>query len=85
VLAIDDVVWVSWKFTAEELLPSLRHTNDVIGAYVTAGASIHLYRYLNRLQKMQFIAIQSLLYLFSRERNPIWLKLCTNWEKFLPN
>ena len=27
----------------------MRHTNEVIGAYVTAGARMHLYRYLDRL------------------------------------
>ena len=32
-------------------MPSLRHTNEVIGAYVTAGARIHFYRYLDRLQE----------------------------------
>jgi len=32
-------------------VPSLRHTNDVIGAYVTAGARIHLYGFLDRLQE----------------------------------
>ena len=36
---------------AEEDVPSLRHTNEVIGAYVTAGARIHLYSYLDRLQE----------------------------------
>ena len=50
VFAIDEVVWVSWKFTPEERVPSLRHTNEDIGAYVTAGARIHLYRHLDRLQ-----------------------------------
>jgi len=49
--ANDDVVWVSWKFTAEERVPNLRHTNEVIGAYVTAGARMHLYRYLDRLKE----------------------------------
>ena len=29
----------------------LRHTNEVIGAYVNAGARIRLYRYLDRLQE----------------------------------
>jgi len=47
--ASDDVVWISWKHSAEEHVPNLRHTNEVIGAYVTAGARIHLYRYLHRL------------------------------------
>ena len=40
--ANDDVVWISWKFTAEERVSSLLHTNEVIDAYVTAGAGIHL-------------------------------------------
>ena len=51
VFASDDVVWLSWKHRAEEDVASLRHTNEVIGAYVTAGARIHLYRYLDRLQE----------------------------------
>ena len=36
-----DVVWASWRYIAEEKVRNLRHT-DVIGAYVTAGARIHL-------------------------------------------
>jgi hypothetical protein len=47
VFANDEVVWVSWKFAAEERVPSLRHTNVVIGGHVTAGARIHLYRHLD--------------------------------------
>jgi len=46
----DDVVWISWQHSADELVPSLRHTNEVIGAYVTAGARIHLYSFLDKLQ-----------------------------------
>ena len=49
--ASDEVVWVSWRFIAEEQIPNLKHTNEVIGAYVTAGARIHLYRYLDTLQE----------------------------------
>ena len=48
--ASDELDCISWKYAAEESLPSLRHTNDVIEAYVTAGPRIHLYRYLDRLQ-----------------------------------
>ena len=48
--ASDDVVWISWQSSSEERVPSLRHTNEVIGAYVTAGPRIHLYSYLDRLQ-----------------------------------
>jgi len=32
-------------------VPYLPHTNDVIGAYVAAGAKIHLYSILDRLQE----------------------------------
>ena len=32
-------------------IPILRHTNEVIGAYMTAVASLHLYTYLDRLQE----------------------------------
>ena len=49
VFASDDVVWITWKYGPEEQVPSLRHTNEVIGAYVTASARIRLYRYFNRL------------------------------------
>jgi len=49
--ANDDVVWISWQYSADERVPSLRHTNDVIGAYVTAGARIHLYGFLDKLQE----------------------------------
>jgi len=50
VFAIYKVVWVSWKYRKEEHVPILRHTNEVIGAYVTAGSRIHLDRYLDRLK-----------------------------------
>jgi len=51
VFASDDVVWASWRFVAEEEIPSLRRTNEVIGAYVTAGSRLHLYYYLDRLKE----------------------------------
>jgi len=49
--ASDDVVWVTWRLMAEEQIPSLRRTNEVIGAYVTVGARMHLCSYLDRLQE----------------------------------
>jgi hypothetical protein len=45
------VVWLSWKVSAEENVPNLPHTNAIIRAYVTAGARIHLYSFLDRLQE----------------------------------
>ena len=47
----DDVVWLSWKVNAKENVHYLPHTNEVIGACVTAGARIHLYSFLARLQE----------------------------------
>jgi hypothetical protein len=32
-----DVVWVTWPFIGKEKFPSLRHTNEVIGAYLTVS------------------------------------------------
>jgi len=49
--ASHDVVCASWRFMAEEQISSLRNTNEGIGAYVTAGARLHLYSYLDRLQE----------------------------------
>jgi hypothetical protein len=48
---IDDFVLVSWTFTEEEQAPSLRHTNNVLGSYATAGARLRLYSYLDKLQE----------------------------------
>jgi hypothetical protein len=50
-LFADNEVWVSWTFTAEKSVPSLRNTNEFIGSYVTAGARIYLYRHLDSLQE----------------------------------
>jgi len=49
--ANDDVVWISWQYSADERVSSLRYTNEVIGAYVTAGARINLYGFLDKLQE----------------------------------
>jgi hypothetical protein len=52
VFASDEVVRVSWRYIADEKVPNLPHTNEVIGAYVTAGARNHLYSYIARLKQM---------------------------------
>ena len=51
IFASDDVVWTSWRYIEEERIPNLRHTNKVKGAYFTAGARLHLYKYLDILQE----------------------------------
>jgi len=50
-LANDDVVWKSWQYLADEQVPSLPHTNEVISAHGTAGARIYLYGFLHKLQE----------------------------------
>jgi len=67
VFANDEVVWVTWEFIADDRVPSLRHTNEVKGAYVTAVARIYLYRYLDLLQKCNLLR-QCLCYMYSAER-----------------
>jgi len=49
--ASDDVCWASWRFIAEEEIPSLSHTKDVIEAYVTAGTRIQFCTYQDMLQE----------------------------------
>jgi len=49
--AADSVVWLASLHAEESRVQTLRHTNDVIGSYVTAGARLHLYRYLDELQE----------------------------------
>ena len=71
--ASDDVVWASWRFMAEEQIPSLRHTNEVIGAYVTAGARLHLYSNLDRLQERAlYCDTDSIMFVQPRDERP-WL------------
>jgi hypothetical protein len=41
--ASDDIVWAFWRYIADENIPSLRHTNDIIGSYVTALARLRIY------------------------------------------
>jgi hypothetical protein len=45
--ASDSVVWASWRYTAEQA-PSVRHTNEVVAAYVACGGRMHLYAYLKK-------------------------------------
>jgi hypothetical protein len=48
----EEVVWVTWKYAEEEEnIPVLRHTNEVISAYVTTRARLKLYKYLDLLKE----------------------------------
>ena len=68
VFTSDDEVRTSWRFVAEEEIPSLRHTNEIIGAYVTAGDRLHLYSYLDTLQERAiYCDTDSVVYVQPRE------------------
>ena len=47
--ASDSFLWASWRYAAEEQVPCLRHTNEVVGSLVACGGRMHLYAYLDRL------------------------------------
>jgi hypothetical protein len=64
VFASNEVVCASWKYTADENVPNIRHINEVIGVFVTAGARIHLYKYLDRLkQKTLYCGTDSVIFI----------------------
>jgi hypothetical protein len=65
--ASDDVVWASWRYIAEEKIPSLRHTNEVLGAYVMSSARVHLYSYLDRLQEKALYCDTDSVFYIQRE------------------
>jgi hypothetical protein len=42
---------VSWRYSDEEQVTNPKHTNEVLGAYVTAGARLRLYHFLDKVQE----------------------------------
>jgi len=78
--ANDDVVWISWQYSADERVPSLRHTNEVIGAHVTAGDMIHLYGFLDKLQeKAIYCDTDSVIFIqLGPGCEPTLIKTCDN-------
>jgi len=68
VFAGDDVVWASWRFVAAEAIQGLRNKHEVIGAYVTAGARLYLYSYLDRPhERAIYFETDSVVYVRPRE------------------
>jgi hypothetical protein len=62
----DEVVWVTWRYVEEEEnMPVLRHSNEVISAYVTTGARLKLYTYLDALKEKPYTAILILSFISS--------------------
>jgi hypothetical protein len=70
--ANDKVLWIAWRNADADIVPNLPHTNDVIGSFVTAGARIHLYGYLDRLgDRALNCDTDSVMYVQSKDRQPL--------------
>jgi hypothetical protein len=68
--ASDEVVWVSWRFSDEEKIPNLKHTNEVLGAYVTAGARLRLYNFLDIVQENALYCDTDSIIFVQKENEP---------------
>jgi len=79
--ANDDVFWISWKHSAEKHVPNLRHTNEAIDGYVTAGAGFICIAISSAWARQLSIAIQKLSSTLSPKTNLISFKQGTNWAK----
>jgi len=68
----DTVCWISWRHANEADAPVLRHTNDVIASFVTAGGRMKLYTYQETLQtRALYVDTDSVLYLHPRDGAPL--------------
>jgi hypothetical protein len=65
------MMWsISWQYSTGERVPSLRHTNEFIEAYVTESARLNLYRYLDRLKdKAIYTDTDSVIYKHPRNES----------------
>ena len=78
--AIDSVVWSSWRHTADEQVPILRQTNEVIGASVACGCRMHFYAHQIISESELTTVIQTALYSFRRTVNRLWYNAVSLWE-----
>jgi hypothetical protein len=68
--ASDEVVWVSWRNSGEEQVLNLKHTNEVLGACVTAGARLRLYHFLDKVQENALYCDTDSVIYVQKESNP---------------
>ena len=83
-----DIICVSWLFIAGESVPNVRHSNKVIGAYVTVEAWVHLYHYLDRPQQRALYCDTDSVCTYNLMTKLLWLKRGTvfglwvrNWNR----
>jgi hypothetical protein len=70
--ANDNVVWIAWRYADANSVTNLPHTNDVICSFVTAGARIHLYGYLDRLgDRALYCDTDSVTYVQPKDKQPL--------------
>jgi len=64
-LLFASVVWDSWQYIAEEQVPSFRHANDVVGAYIAIGCRMQMYAYLDKFgDRSLYCDNDSVIYVF---------------------
>jgi hypothetical protein len=70
--ASDSVFWVSLQYTTEEQAHSMRHTNEVVAAYVACGGRMHLYAYLDKLgERALYCDTDSVIFLQKADEPPL--------------
>jgi len=75
----DSLCWISWRHSEEAGAPSLPHTNEAIASFVTAGARLHLYGYLDKLKENAlYCDTDSVIFVQPRDE-PHWYKQAIVW------
>ena len=70
--ASDSDVWASWRYTAEEQVPSLLHTNEVVAAYVAGGVRLHLQAHLDKLgERALYCDTERVIFLQKNDEPPL--------------
>ena len=58
------VVCASWRYIADEQVPSLRDTNEIIAAFVACGGRMYLYAHLDKLvQRAMYCDTDSVIFI----------------------
>jgi len=70
----DDVIWISWKHSAEERVPNLRHTIEVLGPYLPQVPGFICIAISTVWEREPSMAAAILSFTFSRETKRDLLK-----------
>jgi hypothetical protein len=75
--ASDEAVWVSWRFSVEEKIPNLKDTNEVLGAYMTAGTRLRFYYFHKKGQENALYCDTDSIIFVQKESEPALIE-CGN-------